>query len=84
MHKTCTKLETSGLLLAPMDPLSALVCGSEAVTETTASTMAQKLHFVGVGMIQNYLASPTGCEHGEATFRALTRGYTDWASGQIE
>ena len=31
-----------------------------------------------------YLDSHTGRERGEGTFRALSRGYTHWASGRVK
>ena len=84
LYQKHRRLEASGLLLAPVDPPSAPLSGWEAVTEANASTMAQKLPCVTMGMVYNYLASHTGRERGEGTFRALTRGYTHWASGRIE
>ena len=46
--------------------------------------MAQKLSCVTVGMVYSYLDNHTGRERGEGTFRALSHGYTHWASGRVE
>ncbi len=62
LYKKHKRLEDSGLLLAPIEPPSAPLSGWEAITEANASTMAQKLPCVTVGMVYNYLASHTGRE----------------------
>ena len=47
-------------------------------------TMAKRIPCVTAGTIYAYLSSRVGHESGEGTFRALTRGYTHWASGRID
>ena len=85
LHKKRLRLGASGLVLAPMiPPTSAPLSGWEVVTEANATTMAQKLPCVTVGMVYSYLDTHTGREHGEGTFRALSCGYTHWASGRVE
>ena len=85
LHKKRLRLEESGLVMAPMlPPKSAPLSGWEVVTEANIETIAQKLPYVTFGMINSYLDIHTGREHGEGTFRALSRGYTHWASGHVE
>ena len=84
LYKKRMRLEASGHVLTPMDPPSAPLSGWEVVTEASASVMAQKLPCVTAGTVYNYLDSHTGRERGEGTFRALSRGYTHWASGRVE
>ena len=77
LYKKHLRLEASGFVLAPMTPpTSAPLSGWDVVTEANATTMAQKLPCVTVGMVYSYLDSHTGRECGEGTFRALSRGYT--------
>ena len=85
LHKKCLRLEESGLVMVPMSPpKSAPLSGWEVVTEANAETIAQKLPCITFGMMYSYLDSHTGREHGEGTFRALSRGYTHWESGHVE
>ena len=55
LHKKCMRLEAPGLMLAPMDPPPAPLCGWETVIEANASTMAQKLPCVTEGKVYNYI-----------------------------
>jgi len=54
------------------------------VTESNANDIAKRIPCVTAGTIYAYLSSRVGHESGEGTFRALTRGYTHWASGRID
>ena len=37
-----------------------------------------------IGLVYTYLAGHVGHTGGQGAFRALTRGYTHWASGRLE
>ena len=37
-----------------------------------------------IGLVYTYLAGHVGCVGDEGAFRALSRGYTHWASGRLE
>ena len=85
LYKKHLRLEETGLVMAPMSqPKSAPLSGWEFVTEANAQTIAQNLPCVTFGIMYSYLDSRTGREHGEDTFRALSCGYTHWASGCVE
>lgn len=42
------------------------------------------LHFTLIGLVYTYLAGHVGRNSDEGAFRALSRGYTHWASGRIQ
>ena len=46
--------------------------------------MAKNIPSVTSGVIYTYLSTQAGRDSSDGTFRALTRGYTHWASGQID
>ena len=69
IYKKRVRLESSGLLLAAMDPQSQIPSsGQETVTEANAITVADKLPCATVGMVYNYLDTHTGREHGEGIY----------------
>ena len=84
LYKKCRRLEDSGLVIAPLNPPSSPITGWECVTESNANDLAKRIPRVTAGTIYTYLSSHAGRESGEGTFRALTRGYTHWASGRID
>ena len=84
LYKKSKRLEDAGGLVAPLDPPSSPVTGWETVTEVNASDLAKNIPYVTSGVIYTYLSTHSGRESGEGTFRALTRGYTHWASGRID
>lgn len=84
LYKKIKRLEDAGIVVAPFDLPSAPVAGWEPLTEVSAGDFAKKLPCVTAGEIYTYLSTHAGRERGEGTFRALTRGYTHWASGRID
>lgn len=84
LYKKCQRLEKRGMSTAALDlPSSPPVSGWEIVSETNAAVLSQKLPYVTNGTVYTYLARQTCQDSGLGTFRALTRGYTHWASGRI-
>ena len=85
LYKKRLRLEASGFVLALMTPpTSAPLSGWDVVTKANATTVAQKLPCVTVGMVYSYLDSHTGRERGEGTFKALYHGYTHLALSRVE
>ena len=84
LYKKCKRLEDQGAIVMPLVLPSAPVAGWDSLTEVNASELAKKVPRVTAGEIYLYLSSHAGREQSEGTFRALTRGYTHWASGRID
>lgn len=78
------RLEDSGQMVAVMDPPSAPIAGWETVTEANADSMTKKVPRVTTGTVYTYLSAHASQGSGDGMFRALTRGYTHWASGRID
>ena len=68
----------------PLNPPPSPITGFECVTESNIKDMAKRIPCVTAGTIYAYLSSHAGNESGEGTFKALTQGYTHWASGHID
>ena len=76
LYKKRLRLEASGFVLALMTPpTSAPLSGWDVVTEANATTVAQKLPCVTVGMVYSYLDSHTGRERGHCVVDTLCRGH---------
>ena len=84
LYKKSKRFEESGRIVALLDSPSAPITGWEIVTEVNANTIAKKIPHVTTGTIYTYLSAHASQGSGDGTFRALTRGYTHWASGRID
>lgn len=86
LYKKTKRLEDAGVLVAPLDLPLAPLTGWEAITEVNASELAKNVPSVTNGEVYTYLSTHVhaGREKTDGTFRALSRGYTHWASGRIE
>ena len=84
LYKKSKRIEDSGRIVALLDSPSAPITGWEIVTEVNANIIAKKIPRVTNGTIYTYLSAHASQSSGDGTFRALTRGYTHWASGRID
>ena len=84
LYKKSKRLQDSGVHVAPLDLPAAPITGWERITEANSSDMARNIPSVTSGVIYTYLSTHAGCNSSDGTFRALTRGYTHWASGRID
>ena len=84
LYKKSKRLQDSGIHIAPLDPPALPITGWESITESNASDIAKKIPSVTSGVVYTYLSTHAGHNSSDKTFRALTRGYTHWASGRID
>ena len=73
-----------GLVTFPLPTPAAPLSGWEPLTENKAESVGAKIPRVTAGAFYKYLSSHFGQECSDGTVRALTRGYTHWASGRID
>lgn len=64
----------------PLPPPS----GWEQITASNYKSYAEKIPQVTAGVVYTYLAEGVGHTVGHPAFRALSRGFTHWASGRME
>ena len=84
LYKKSKRFENSGRIVALLYSPSTPITGWEIVTEVIANIIAKKIPCVTTGTIYTYLSAHASRGGVDGTFRALTRGYTHWASGRID
>ena len=76
-------LETSGIVCAPLPLPSFPPLGWTQVTDTNQEEIKKAMPLIHPTTMYEYLAEGVGNVSGRGAFCALTRGYTQWASGRL-
>ena len=77
------KLEASGVTCAPLPLPTFPPLGWTLITDSNQRNVKPVMPVVYPTTLYEYLAEGVGNVSGKGAFRALTRGYTHWASGRI-
>ena len=77
------QLEASGIACAPLPLPTFPPLGWTLITEINQREMKALMPVVYPTTLYEYLAEGVGNASGAHAFRALTRGYTHWASGRL-
>ena len=83
LYRKRMQLEASGMTCAPLPLPSFPPLGWTLLTETNQMEMKALMPVVYPTTLYEYLAEGVGNVSGAHAFRALTRGYTHWASGRL-
>ena len=77
------QLEASGVVCAPLALPTFPPLGWTPVTKENQNNVKMLLPLMYPTTLYEYLAEGVGNVSGKGAFRALTRGYTHWASGRL-